>query len=218
MKQVLRNQDAGIGEFREMAFTQRANECLAEITKIGHCAKKRFARNPFMHMLKGLERLGWRNRTQRDTFFRPLVLKRIEWLVSTYILMWPQMWVYSQLFPKYHIWGKRIKTRKKSTRELPTPPWLLLVAVYKVAPRWLMGSIICSFKDSDTNTKSHSYLPAALANWAGPDWPEVGECDAHLWERTKGGSGELQTCQSDLGATEGDGADHVLWHHAAHTG
>lgn len=58
MKQALRNQDAGIREFREMAFTQKGNECLAEITKIGHCAKKRFARNPFMHMLKGLQRLG----------------------------------------------------------------------------------------------------------------------------------------------------------------
>lgn len=53
MKQALRNQDVGIREFREMAFTQRGTECLVEITKTGHCAKKRFARNPFMHMLKG---------------------------------------------------------------------------------------------------------------------------------------------------------------------
>lgn len=53
MKQALRNQDAGMREFREIVFTQRGNECLVEITKIAHCAKKRFASNPFMHVLKG---------------------------------------------------------------------------------------------------------------------------------------------------------------------
>ena len=42
MKQGLGNPDAGIGAFRERAFTQRGNECLVEITKIGHCTKKRF--------------------------------------------------------------------------------------------------------------------------------------------------------------------------------
>lgn len=38
-----------------MAVTQRGNERLVEISKIGHCTKKHFARNPFMHMLKGLQ-------------------------------------------------------------------------------------------------------------------------------------------------------------------
>jgi len=62
------------------------------------------------------------------------------------------------------------------------------------------------------------HLSAVLANWGGPSWLEVSKCDAHLQEGPEGGSRELQTCQSDLGATEDYGAAHFECHHAACTG
>lgn len=103
-KQALKNQDVGIREFREMAVTQRGNERLVEISKIGHCTKKHFARNPFMHMLKGLQtgeekkkrKKRERKKTQRGCVFfsghsrfkrLSLVLK---WLVTSCIVTWTQ--------------------------------------------------------------------------------------------------------------------------------
>ncbi|KAK4827846.1 LOW QUALITY PROTEIN: hypothetical protein QYF61_021983 [Mycteria americana] len=47
---------------------------------------------------------------------------------------------------------------------------------------------------------------------------EVSKCDAHLQEGLEGGLGELRACQSDLGAEEVYGADHLECHHTAHTG
>lgn len=45
-------------------------------------------------------------------------------------------------------------------------------------------------------------LSAVLANQGGPSWLEVKKCDACLQEGPEEGSGELQACQSDLGAGE----------------
>lgn len=74
MKQALRNQDVGIREFREMVFfTQKGNECLAEITTIGHCAKKGFARNPFIAHVERITETGVKEeKTKKHWFFRSL--------------------------------------------------------------------------------------------------------------------------------------------------
>lgn len=45
-----------------------------------------------------------------------------------------------------------------------------------------------------------------MANPGGPNWQELSKYDTNGW---KGESRELQVCQSDLAAGEGDGADHI---------
>lgn len=61
-----RNQDAGITEFRDMVLTQRGNERLAGIAKAGHCIRNGLQE---IHVLKGLQRLGRKERKQRDIGF-----------------------------------------------------------------------------------------------------------------------------------------------------
>jgi len=62
------------------------------------------------------------------------------------------------------------------------------------------------------------HLSAVLANWEGPSCLDVSKCGAHLQEGPEGGCGELQACESDLGAREGYGTDHLECHHVAHIG
>lgn len=49
------NQDVGMGEFREMGFTQKVMSVCWEPQDRSLCHQS-FARNPFLHVLKGLER------------------------------------------------------------------------------------------------------------------------------------------------------------------
>ena len=46
------------------------------------------------------------------------------------------------------------------------------------------------------------HLSAILVNRGGPRGLEACQCDAHLQERSEGGSGELQACQPDLSTRE----------------
>ena len=48
--------------------------------------------------------------------------------------------------------------------------------------------------------------------------PAKTSTDAHLQEKPEGGYGELQVSQSDHGAREGYGADHLECHHMTCTG
>lgn len=57
MGQALGNEDVGRGEFREMGFIQKLMSVWWESQDRSLC-RERFARNPFVHVLKGLERLG----------------------------------------------------------------------------------------------------------------------------------------------------------------
>lgn len=63
-----------------------------------------------------------------------------------------------------------------------------------------------------------NHLPAVLAKQGGPSWLKVSKCDTHLPEGLEGGAGELQACQSELGAGEGHVADHLECHHTTRTG
>jgi len=55
-------------------------------------------------------------------------------------------------------------------------------------------------------------------SWLTGEVPVHSKCDTHLQEGPKGGSGELRASQSDLGAREGCGADHLEHCHWARIG
>ncbi|PKU38153.1 rna-directed dna polymerase from mobile element jockey-like [Limosa lapponica baueri] len=61
-------------------------------------------------------------------------------------------------------------------------------------------------------------VSAGLANWGGPNRLEATKCDAYPQEGLEGGYGELQACQSDLGAWESHGTDHPERHYVAYEG
>lgn len=57
-------QEPGNEEFREMGFTRKVMSVWCE-SQDGSLCRERFVRNPFLHLLKGLERLGRRSKNQR---------------------------------------------------------------------------------------------------------------------------------------------------------
>jgi len=85
-----------------------------------------------------------------------------------------------------------------------------------MGPNGIHPSVLRELAEVLTKPFSIIYQQSWITRQVPVDWTLAR--DAHLQERLKGGSGELQACQSDLGAWEGYGADHFKCHHTAHTG
>lgn len=120
--QALGNQDVGTGEFREMGFTQKVmSVCWA--SQDGSLCHESFVRNPFLHVLKGLERLGRRSKKQRNAhLLGHLSLKKFspvpKWIAGIVLHSHPTTdRSYIQLLPKNRIWDSRTGLRKKSTSQ-----------------------------------------------------------------------------------------------------
>lgn len=127
-----------MGEFREMGFTQKVMSVCWQSQDRSLCHQS-FARNPFLHVLKGLER-DWgeevknKERTKKAHLSGHLSFKKFSFI--------PKMnsWdcsIFSPkhrqelhpAFPKTHIWASRRGQRQKSTPQLLAPPAQLLFVV-----------------------------------------------------------------------------------------